>query len=285
MSNRVFYACHAAFLDSSPVAGAQSVGITTTFDLEPVFQLGQVKPVDIMNLAPSVEFTVSRALTSSSGTMWSGDFITNVGSANKTLCLGIGDDTSPLLTSTASVQCTGAGISGATYNFPVDGIFTEELTFFADNKSLGSGCGSVSEDTNSTAKTRQHYNGGAPTLVTSAGNLTNISISTSVSREQILALGNFKAVHNYASLPAEVTVEFEVSATSTDGAAFGTVATCASPTGGVYDKQDISLNMCGITFLMEDCKLSNVTYGGGDTGGGNATISFTYTTYNNLTIT
>ena len=156
-------------------------------------------------------------MTDTSGTMWSGDFITNVGSATNTLCLGIGDDTSPLLSSSASVTCTGAGISGATYNFPVDGIFTEELTFFADNKSLGGGCGSVSEDTSSKAKTRQHYNGGAPSLVTSAGNLTNISISTSVSREQILALGNFKAVHNDASLPAEVTVEFEVSATSTDG--------------------------------------------------------------------
>ena len=47
-------------------------------------------------------------------------------------------------------------------------------------------------------------------------------------------------------------------------AAFGTVAACNSPTGGVYDKQDISLNMCGKTFLMEDCKLSNVTYGGGE---------------------
>ena len=32
-----------AFLNGSAVAGAQSVGVTTTFDLEPVFQLGQVE--------------------------------------------------------------------------------------------------------------------------------------------------------------------------------------------------------------------------------------------------
>lgn len=285
MANRVFYACHAAFVNGSHVAGAQSVGMTTTFDLEPVFQLGQVKPVDIMNLAPSVEFTVTRALTDTSGTIWNGDFITNVGPANKTVCLGIGDDTAPLLTGGASVQCTGAGITGATYNFPVDGIFTEEITFFADNKTLGGGCGSVTEDTTSKAKTRQHYGGGAPSLVTSAGNLTNISISTSVGREQILRLGQFSAVHNYANLPAEVTVEFEVSATTAEGAAWGAVAACQSPAGGTFDKQDISLSMCGKTFLMEDCKLSNVSYGGGDTGGGNATITFTYTTYNNLTVT
>lgn len=285
MGNRIFYACHAVSVDNTPVKGAQSVGITTTFDLEPVFQLGQVKPVEIMNLAPSVELTVTRAITNSSGTIWNGDFITNVGSANKTVCVGIGDDTAPLLNAnTASIYCTGAGISGATYNFPVDGIFTEEITFVANDKQLGGCSVSVSEDTTSLTKTRQHYNGGAPSLVTSAGNLTNISISTSVGRENLLKLGQFKPFHNYANLPAEVTVEFEVSATSVDGAVFGTTAACASPTGGAYTKQDISLNMCGKTFLMENCKLSNVSYGGGDTGGGNATITFTYTTYNNLTI-
>lgn len=286
MANRVFYACHAAFVDNAHVAGAQSVGMTTTFDLEPVFQLGQVKPVDIMNLAPTVEFTVTRALTDTSGTIWNGNFIDNVGPASRTVCLSIGDDTSPLLTSTASVQCTGAGISGATYNFPVDGIFTEEITFFADNKTLGGGCGNLgAADTTSKAKTRQHYSGGAPSLVTSSGNLTNISISTSVGREQILRLGKFEAVHNYANLPAEVTVEFEVSATTAEGAVWGTVAACASPTGDSFDKENIVLNMCGKTFRMDDCKLSNVSYGGGDTGGGNATITFTYTTYNNLTVT
>jgi len=285
MPNRIFYACHAIAVDGANVAGAQSVGVTTTFDLEPVFQLGQVKPVDIMNLAPSVEFTVTRALTDTSGTIWNGDFISNVGPSNKTVCLTIGDDTSPLLSSPgASVACTGAGISGATYNFPVDGIFTEEITFFADNKQLSGACAGVVEDVLSKAKTRQHYGGGAPALVTGAGNLTNISISTSVSREQILKLGQFKGVHTYANLPAEVTVEFEVSATSTDGVAWAQVGSCASPTGGVFDKQTITLNICGKTFTMADCKLSNVTYGGGDTGGGNATITFTYTTYNNLTV-
>lgn len=284
MSNRVFYACHAVAVNGTFVKGAQSVGISTTFDLEPVFQLGQVKPVEVMNLAPTVEITVTRALSNTSGTLWNGDFITNVGSNNKTICVTIGDDTSPLLTSGASIYCTGVGISGATYNFPVDGIFTEEITYVGIDKQLG-GCTAVAtEDTTSLTKTRQHYNGGAPSLVTSAGNLTNISISTSVGRENMLRLGQFKPFHTYANLPAEVTVEFEVSATTAEGAIFGTTATCASPTGGAYAKEDISIDICGKTFTMENCKLSNVSYGGGDTGGGNATITFTYTTYNNLTV-
>lgn len=285
MPNRIFYACQAVAIDGSPVHGAQSVGITTTFDLEPVFQLGQIKPVEIMNIAPNVEITITRALTDQNATVWNGDFITNVGTANKTICIAIGDDTAPLLTGgTAQIYCTGAGISGVTYTFPVDGIFTEEVTFVAQHKQLGGCAVSVTEDTTSKAKTRQYYNSGAPSLVTSAGNLTNISISTSVGRENLFKLGQYQSYHNYANLPAEVTVEFEVSATSVDGIALGTVASCASPSGGAFDEQNISLDICGKTFLMEKCKLSNVTYGGGDTGGGNATITFTYTTYNSLTV-
>jgi hypothetical protein len=285
MPNRIFYACQAVSVNGAAVHGAQSVGITTTFDLEPVFQLGQVKPVDILTVTPNVELTISRALTTTNHTIWSGDFIANVGQANKEVCIAIGDDTSPLLSGgTASIYCTGAGISGVTYTFPVDGFFTEEVTFVAQHKALG-GCGvSVTEDTTSKAKTRQHYSSGAPALVTNAGNLTNITISTSVGRENLFKLGQYQSYHNYANLPAEVTVEFEVSATSVDGIALGAVAACTSPTGGAFDQQNIVLNICGKTFTMEKCKLSNVTYGGGDTGGGNATINFTYTTYNNLTV-
>jgi hypothetical protein len=286
MPNRIFYACQAVSVDGAAVHGAQSVGITTSFDLEPVFQLGQVKPVEIMTISPNVEITVSRTLTSQNSTIWSGDFITNVGTANKTICIAIGDDTAPLLTSNlAQIYCTGAGISGVTYTFPVDGVFTEEVTFVAQHKQIG-GCGiSISEDTTSQAKTRQYYSSGAPSLVTSAGNLTNITISASINRENLFKLGQWQSYHNYPNLPAEVTVEFEVSATSLDGVGITTVASCASPTGGAFDPQDITLDICGKTFTMEKCKLSSVTYGGGDTGGGNATINFTYTTYNSLEVT
>lgn len=285
MGNRIFYACQAVAINGATVNGAQSVGITTSFDLEPVFQLGQIKPVDILNISPNVEVTLTRALTSQNATVWSGDFITNVGQANKTICIAIGDDTAPLLTSSsAQIFCTGAGISGVTYTFPVDGIFTEEVTFVAQHKQIG-GCGIVvSEDTTSKAKTRQHYGGGAPSLVTNAGNLTNITISTSVGRENLFKLGQYQSYHNYANLPAEVSVEFEVSATTVDGIALATAGSCSSPTGGAFDEQNIVLNICGKTFTMEKCKLSNVSYGGGDTSGGNATITFSYTTYNSLTV-
>lgn len=282
-NNRVFYACHAVSVGGGFVAGAQSVGMTTTFDLEPVFQLGQLKQIDTVTLAPQVEITLTRVL-GVGGTIYSGTFEDMFEPAEETLCLSIGDDTSPLLTSaSSSIYCTGAGLTGVTYNFPVDGTFTEEVTYLARGKLL-SGCSVTAQeytDDTTDVKTRQHYAGGAPAVVTAAGNLTNITISTSPGRELMYKLGEYKSFHSYPNTPAEVTVEFEVTATSTDGIEIAEVEACNSPT---IPQQDISLDICGTTFTMEKCKLSNITYGGGDTGGGNSTINFTYTTYNSLEV-
>jgi len=284
MNNRVFYACHAVAVDGNFVPGAQSVGMTTTFNLEPVFQLGQLQQMDTLSLAPQVELTLTRVLEDSSGTIYSGKFEDMFEGADTELCLSIGDDTSPLLTvPTSNIWCTGAGLTGVTYNFPVDGVFTEELTYLARGKLLN-GCSVVAEkklDSSTTVKTRQFYNGGAPALVTSAGNLTNISISTSPGRELMYKLGEYKAFHSYVNTPAEVTVEFEVTATGSDGFGIPDVESCSAPD---IPSQDIVLDICGTTFTMENCKLSNITYGGGDTGGGNATITFTYITWNSLEV-
>jgi hypothetical protein len=56
--------------------------------------------------------------------------------------------------------------------------------------------------------------------------------------------------------------------------------------------QPILINLCdpsdGTTSYSFDLgasnRLTSVNYQGGDTGGGNATITFSYTTYNELTI-
>tara|TARA_B100002019_G_scaffold65741_1_gene56452 strand:- start:5522 stop:6391 length:870 start_codon:yes stop_codon:yes gene_type:complete len=286
-NNRVFYACHAVSIDGAFVRGAQSVGMNTTFDLEPIFQLGQLKKIDTVTLTPQVELTVSRVLENSNPVL-TGTFEQIFEDADHQVCVSIGDDTAPLLVSpSASIHCTGAGVTGVTYNFPVDGTFTEEITFLGDSKSVG-GCSVEADEIEDTAAqivpTRQYYQSGAPSLVTNAGNLTNVSISTSPGREFMYKLGSYKSFHSYVNTPAEVTIEFEVTATSTDQIGWVEASACAGPTGDAFNPEDISINICGSTFTMEKCKLSNITYGGGDTGGGNATINFTYVTFNSLTI-
>lgn len=294
-NNRVFYASQGVSVGGTTVQGAQSVGITTNFNLEQAFQLGQLALYDNINLDPSVEITISKVLDGQ-GTIWSlasttGTSLIDNANDDSTIVVGIGSDTSDSLTSTSAITCTGMFVSSLSYTMPVDGNLTEEVTFVGNDKSLA---GSVSAPgvTSEVILRRQNVNLSGSTLPTevSGKNLTNISISADLGRESMYKLGSLKPFHRFVNFPLEVTTEFEVSATDLDGVAASVPDTECSGINPV--EQTIEVVLCDeagsatYTFNMGDKnQLSNVSYSGGDTGGGNATITYTYVTYNELDIT
>ena len=120
--------------------------------------------------------------------------------------------------------------------------------------------------------------------------LQNFSVSTDFGREDILELGRKAPYHRPANFPIEVTTEIEAIAVSGDfiGAyetgdpdLFNTNAS-----GDSTAEEGIVLTLRG--GIMFDCgfnnRLSSVSYGGGDATGGNATISYSYTNFNELTV-
>ena len=120
--------------------------------------------------------------------------------------------------------------------------------------------------------------------------LQNFSVSTDFGREDILELGRKAPYHRPANFPIEVTTEIEAIAVSGDfiGAyetgdpdLFNTNAS-----GDSTAEEGILLTLRG--GIMFDCgfnnRLSSVSYGGGDATGGNATISYSYTNFNELTV-
>lgn len=294
-NNRIFYASHGVSVNGTGVQGAQSVGVTTNFNLEQAFQLGQVALYDNIVVDPEVEVTVSKVLDGRD-TIWKlatggGSLITN---ANDTasIVIAVGDDTAATLTNTAGVTCTGMVISSLSYNFPVDGNFTEEVTFVGNSKSI---TGTVSAPANSTATVlrRQHFLTGStlPSEV-SGKNITNITINASLGRDTLYKLGQYAPYHRFVNFPLEVTCEFEVTPTGVDGVVCD--PSSVSCTGGnLPAKQPISIQLCDAdgasaqyTFnLGSNNRLQSVTYNGGDTGGGNVTTTFSYSTYNELDIT
>ena len=280
MPNRVFYACHGVSINGGPVQGAQSVAMNTTFNLEPVFQLGQLTPIDVLSIQPSVEATVTRAIIGSS--IISGNFEEWVCDATHTVVIGIGDDCSPLLTSGGSgMTLSGAGISGATWTFTAEGIFTEEISFTGDSKTVG-GAVAIPELHNANPEFRPHFGGvsvGGSGF--SGGNLNSVTVTANIGREQLYALGQYKAVTNHASLPAEITYEIETIATGGDGVG---VSIEELGCGGQVNTVPISVSSCGVTLSSKHAAFAGVSYGGGDTGGGNATITYTYTAYNDLQV-
>lgn len=294
-NNRVFYASQGVSVGGTTVQGAQSVGITTNFNLEQVFQLGQLALYDNVSLDPEVEITISKVLDGEDS-IWKLSSTTGtslIDNANDTsdIVVGVGSDTSSTLTSSSAITCSGMFVSSVSYTFPVDGSLTEEVTFVGNAKALTGSVSAPSTDEKTTLR-RQNVNLDSSSLPTEVDgkNITSITISADLGRETMYKLGTLKPFHRFVNFPLEVTCEFEVSATDLDGVEVDIPDVACS---GLSDTdRTISISLCGpdgaerYTFDLGDKnKLTSVNYSGGDTGGGNATITYSYSTYNELTIT
>lgn len=294
-NNRVFYASQGVSVGGTSVQGAQSVGVTTNFNLEQAFQLGQLALYDNISLDPEVEITVSKVLDGEDS-IWklastTGTSLIDNANDVTTVVVGIGSDTSASLTSSSAITCTGMYVSSVNYTFPVDGNLTEEITFIGNAKAL-SGSVSAPVTTSNNVLRRQNVNIGGSTIPSevSGKNITSITISADLGRETMYKLGSLAPFHRFVNFPLEVTCEFEVSATALDGVAVDVPSAACS--GLANNDRSILIKVCDgagsdvYEFdLGSKCKLTSVNYSGGDTGGGNATVTYSYSTYNELDIT
>ena len=133
------------------VHGVQSIGITTNFNLEQAFELGQIEIYENIEGTPDVEVTMEKfidgyplmyllASTGVTGTEASG-----LVARSKERCdvsLGIfGEEFNNVASATpnngaaeAQVYMSGMYISSVSYNIPVDGTCTESITLVGNNK-------------------------------------------------------------------------------------------------------------------------------------------------------
>ncbi len=336
--------------------GLQSVGITTNFNLEQVFQLGQLEIYDNVENVPDVEVSLQKIADGSKflypicveGTgVTEGDpgsaFGKEIGEVSTNRCeveLRIFKDTSTdafnenniggaASTAYGVVTCSGMYLSSIAYTIPVEGFITEDVTLvgnskiYSNNTANGGGeGGSGSADggkTLSPYKIGRRINlsdestlpTGTPAENTSTNMgaiainarddgkggrpyLQNINVSMDLGREAVFELGKFAPYARYATFPIEVSSEFEVLAESHDQVQardFDDVAACSTTEIKNLDDQTIKLVICGsgvtdnyIIDLGKKNKLTSVNFSGGDTGGGNATITYSYQTFNKFTV-
>lgn len=349
-NNRIYYAIQQVTLGtgSVPVHGLQSVGLTTNFNLEQVFELGQLSIYQNVENIPEIEVTLNKVLdgypllyvlATEAGTGINSTLkatspdLAGRQNARADMSLSIYNDTVTKVggnTSFANVRCSGMYVSSVSYTFPVDGNFTEDLTLVGNDKiwSTTNVTGDSSFDdsdeplANEGVNRRQHLQmaecrfptqipginaSGINTQVGSGSghnvHFQNVTVSTDLGRESIFELGTMVPYHRYVTFPVEVTSEFEVIATSGDGISatesgyytgdysYGGTATVA---GGETNcdarfnllDQKIYLATCEGTkiYLGTKNKLSSVNYTGGDTGGGNVTITYSYSNFNDFVV-
>jgi len=350
-NNRIYYAIQQVALGTGtvPVHGLQSVGLTTNFNLEQVFELGQLSIYQNVENIPEIEVTLNKVLDGyplayvlateggtsiNAGLVASSPDLAGRQNARADMALTIYNDTVTSVggqTSFSRVSCPGMYVSSVSYTFPVDGNFTEDVTLVGNDKIwTGSATGDSSFDdsdepvANEGVNRRQHLVMGSgncvfPTQIPGISadgfneligggsghnvHFQNVTVSTDLGRESIFELGTLVPYHRFVTFPVEVTSEFEVIATSGDGinaTESGYYTGDYSYNGSVSVAGDTSycdarFNLRDQKIYLETCegtkiylgtknKLSSVNYTGGDTGGGNVTISYSYSNFNDFVV-
>ena len=344
-NSRIFYAMHGVRLQgpsgmpgSTPkntgydrIQGLQSVGLTTNFSLNPIYQMGQLELYDNYEEVPEIEISLTKVLDGHpliyTMAVGSGSLI-NAANNRCGVQLGIFTDKNSATTGTPQQICqlTPAYLSTVTYTFGVDDNFTEAATLVSNDKSWiapasWGGYGTTDGDSFNRdpegfgiARRQQMnmhgVNGGtvlptggtdgfattsadggtitADMTKTTEGGIINgahiqsISITANLGREQIKELGSRTPFIRYVNFPAEITCEIQTSAVSGDNIGFAASAACANPKA--LGNKAIKIVLCdGTTFdLGRRNKLTSVAYAGGDTGGGNATLTYSYQTFNDF---
>ena len=166
-NNRTYYATHAVALgkkDADPTAaitnaasqantiraasGVQSVGVNTTFNLEQVFQLGQLEIYENIENIPDVEVTIEKALDGHAliqhlaTPQASATTLASRYNNNRTdIRIAYVADTLENVAGTpqAELYCSGMYLSSISLTLPVDGNCTESVTFVGNDKTWSTG--------------------------------------------------------------------------------------------------------------------------------------------------
>jgi hypothetical protein len=307
-NNRVFYACQSVNLANTLLKGVQSVGVNSTFNFEQVFQLGQVELYENIEGVPEVEFTIERALDGNSSmyTLLGGNAATPgasilaVGNADTLAILSIyPDDKQSNDSVSQAVKATGLFVSNWSCNINLDGPSTESMSLVGNHQdwAVTDNAGDTTGSETNVIK-RQSLDSGS-TLPYGVARLQSITASVDFGREDLQELGSKYPYFKAPTFPTEVTSEFTYLAKNDS-----IVIPSFDPEGSdalndVTCKEEIIIKLNQITPNCEGTaasslaytinlgtknRLTGAQYGGGDAGGGNATVTYSFSTYNELKV-
>lgn len=359
-NNRIFYASKRAgiapqgSLSYTTLRGLQSIGMTTTFNLEQVFEIGQLAIYENIEGVPDVQLELEKVLdgypplytlATQDGV---GPSLTGRSAAQCQVAVSIYSDTQDQATGAtpdAEVQMSGLFVNSISYSVSVDANATESLSLVGNDKvwvGLVAGADDPAAYLDDPFLNNDHtpyaisgsggvnrredvlfvYPGGLgpgrdvnaavsgdgtvlpielPGISASGTNdkdsdgvlsahVQSFSASTELGREDLFELGRRGNYHRFVSFPTEVTTEIGMISISgdlisarEDGLNAGAGA---CPVGTNLNDQTIRLHMCeGLQLdLGTKNKLSTVGVTGGDAGGGNEEITFSYSNFNDFTV-
>jgi hypothetical protein len=149
-NNRIFWAVKAVAIapygSTSYVAvrGAQSCGITTTFNLDQVFELGQLAIYENIENIPDIEVTLEKVLDGKpliyhlATRGWSSNDLPGRQNQRCQVAMSLFGDTNSSASGAQVMEVTMSGmyVSNVSYTLPVDGNAKESVTLVGNNKTF-----------------------------------------------------------------------------------------------------------------------------------------------------
>jgi len=329
--------------------GVQNVGVTTAFNLDPVFELGQSRIYENLENIPNIEVQMEKLLDgypllyhlATNGAPSATLFGRSNQRTNVALSLFPDTNDSASGAVTAQVDFSGMYVSSVGYQFPADGKFSENVGLVGNYKlwkttnlatfsggfdntdrplALTYDSGGIQRRQNMlfepitgvTMPTTRDENGqvnattsnkltilppdvagisasGLNELIPGGSNrvcsIQNISTSVDLGREAIFELGHYAPYYRYMTVPVQVSTDIEIIAKSGDYVS----ATEAGVYSNFHNTRQATIKIATQDGMFIDLgtknRLSNISIGGGDTGGGNMTVTYTFVTNNDFSVT
>jgi hypothetical protein len=366
LNRRIFYAVQKAAiappgsLSFETIHGLQTLGITTTFNLDQVFEIGQLSVYENIEGIPDVEVTMEKVLdgwppvymlaTQADASQGATTSPTLTGRSTASCNVGVGiyadtQDQADSGTPEAEVHMSGMYVSSVGYNATVDGSITESVTLVGNDKIWvgvnNESAGTYDDGTHWDGSSSLSNNTDQPYAISGSGGVNrredvllgdgntlggeNVSwlptdipfldiglgspsgfnvldangnyyvhlqswnISTDLGREELFELGRRGNYFRFVSFPVEVTNDITVISTSGDFVSAAANGLYTEGTCGRYNLLDKTIIFRTCEGLEVNCgnnnKLSSVNQTGGDAGGGNVEVTYSYTNFNDFIVT
>jgi hypothetical protein len=343
------------------VHGVQSVGMTTSFNLEQTFELGQLAIYENIEGIPDVSIDIEKVLDgycpvyvlatsiSTGSDLATSPSLLGRSKSRADFTLGIykDDDADGIAGGTQAstdaeshVQCSGVFVNSVSYNVGTDGYATESVTLVGQNKvwyghkstaatnamtaatfsttdlitaedqplALSiptSGGVNRAEDVLFDYDSKGHYpTSGIGTVLPTempginaqgqnvktdgvfGAHISNFTANVDLAREDIFELGRRGRYFRFVPFPTEVTCDITITSVSGDLISHTEEGLVDSAHGNNLTDQTIRLHMREglVVDLGKKNKLASVSVTGGDAGGGNEEITYSYTNFNDFTV-
>jgi hypothetical protein len=313
-NKRVFYACQGLSLDGRPLYGVQNLSISTDHNTNVVENWGQLTISGVYADTPKSNISFSRILGSGNpderqgggiyGPAITGSLTGICTNHERQLCVFFTADTEEGIGESSVGNVIGfkdVSVDSISYSINVDGFLTEDVQMIAYHKMNDSGLCDFSaldfipSGIKGIPIRRQHIQSfsvgeKAPTGAV----ITDLNITIPFNIQTVEEFGTAFSRHSnryrYATFP--IVSNYSVTALyqntpEFDNYLFSESGIACNIIENLPQEESLSVSVCSNTMGIDlgHCILQSVDYGGGDTGGGSATLTYNYNCYNSGLIT